>query len=237
MGTALSIAERDGGISGKDLLVAATVGVDVSCSIGMGATEALRFFRPATAGSFGAVAALGKLASFDRDRLIAALGLQLGQIGGTMQAHEEGSPLLGMQLGFCTRSAVTSFDLASEFEGPRGVLEGSHEYYALFEGGYDVSVALDGLGRDWRIWASLTNRFSGRATHGAVDGLLQLREAHDIEAPMVEHVRVEVPPLVHQLTGRPMIDNPVSTTRVSYSLCRRRRTCPGQCRAGRFSIG
>ena len=210
LGAALSIAERDGGLSGRDLLVAATVGVDVSCSIGMGATEALRFFRPATAGSFGAVAALGKLAGFDRDRLIAALGLQLGQIGGTMQAHEEGSPLLGMQLGFCTRSAVTSFDLAAQgLSGPRGVLEGSHGYYALFEGGYEVSRALEGLGRDWRICGVSHKPFpSGRATHGAIDGLLQLREAHDIKAPMVEHVRVEVPPLVHQLTGRPMIDDP-----------------------------
>ena len=210
LSAALAVAERDDGISGKNLLVAGMAGVDVSCSIGMGATDTLRFFRPATAGSFGAAAALGKLAGFDRERLIAVLGLQLGQIGGTMQAHEEGSPLLGMQLGFCTRSAVTSFDLASRgMSGSRGVLEGRHGYYALFEGGYDAAAAFEGLGREWRICGVSHKPFpSGRATHGAIDGLLHLREVHHIEAAMVERVRVEVPPLVHQLTGRPMIDDP-----------------------------
>ncbi len=210
LGAALAVADRDGGISGKDLLAAAAVGVDVSCSIGMGATETLKFFRPATAGSFGAVAALGKLAGFDRERLIAALGLQLGQIGGTMQAHEEGSPLLGMQLGFCTRSAITSFDLAARgLSGPRNVLEGRHGYYALFEGGYDLTAVFEGLGRDWRICGVSHKPFpSGRATHGAIDGLLKLREAHQIEAAKIESVQVEVPPLVHQLTGRPMVDDP-----------------------------
>ena len=210
LGAVFAVAERDGGYAGRDVLTAAVLGVDVSCSIGMGATEGLRFFRPATAGSFGAVAALGKLAGFDRERLIAAFGILLGQIGGTMQAHEEGSPLLGMQLGFCTRAAVTAFDLArAGVPGTRGVLEGGHGYYALFEGGSDIAAALEGLGEDWRVAGISHKPFpSGRATHGVVDGLLTLRAAHGFAAEDVTSVHAEVPPLVHQLTGRPMIEAP-----------------------------
>ncbi len=206
----MAVAERGGGLSGRDLLTAAVLGVDVSCSIGMGATETLKFFRPATAGSFGAVAALGKAYELGADELISSFGIQLGQIGGTMQAHEEGSPLLGMQLGFCTRAAVTSHDLATRgLNGSRKVLEGNYGYYALFEGGVDIETGLAGLGVDWRVQGISHKPFpSGRATHGVIDGLLTLRAEHGIEARDVEEVSAEVPPLVYQLTGRPMIAEP-----------------------------
>jgi aconitate decarboxylase len=206
----MAIAERGGSLSGRDLLTAAVLGVDVSCSIGMGATETLKFFRPATAGSMGAVAALGKAYGLGTDELISSFGIQLGQISGTMQAHEEGSPLLGMQLGFCTRAAVTSHDLAIRgLVGSRNVLEGNYGYYALFEGGADIETGLAGLGVDWRVQGISHKPFpSGRATHGVIDGLLTLRAEHGIEAKNVEAVRAEVPPLVYQLTGRPIIPEP-----------------------------
>lgn len=210
LASVFAVAERDGGISGRDLLTAAVLAVDVSCSIGMGSTETLKFFRPATAGSFGAVAALARVGKFSIKRSIDAFGVQLGQIGGTMQVHEEGSPLLGMQLGFCTRSAVMSYDLAKAgISGARKVLEGEYGYYALFEGSSDIEYGFKGLGEAWRICGVSHKPFpSGRATHGVIDGLLTLRERHNIEVSDVAYVRAQVPPLVHQLTGRPMIDNP-----------------------------
>lgn len=206
----MAIAERGSDLSGRDLLTAVVLGVDVSCSIGMGSTETLKFFRPATAGSFGAVAALGKAYGLGTDQLISSFGIQLGQIGGTMQAHEEGSPLLGMQLGFCTRAAVTSHDLASNgLIGSRNVLEGHYGYYAMFEGGSDIETGFSSLGVDWRVNGISHKPFpSGRATHGVIDGLLTLRAEHGIEAVDVEGVHAKVPPLVYQLTGRPMITNP-----------------------------
>ena len=209
LASVLAVAERDGGVSGRDLLTAAVLAVDVSCSIGMGSTETLKFFRPATAGSFGAVAALARVGKFNIERSIDAFGVQLGQIGGTMQVHEEGSPLLGMQLGFCTRSAVMSYDLAKAgISGAKKVLEGDYGYYALFEGGSDIDCGFTGLGEVWRICGVSHKPFpSGRATHGVIDGLLTLRERHNIVASDVALVRAQVPPLVHQLTGRPMVDN------------------------------
>jgi len=210
LASVFAIAERDGDITGRDLLAAAVLGVDVSCSIGMGSTETLKFFRPATAGSFGAVAALARVGRFDAEKTVGAFGIQLGQIGGTMQVHEEGSPLLGMQLGFCTRAAVMSYDMAlAGISGARKVLEGDYGYYALFEGGADIENGFAALGEQWRVCGVSHKPFpSGRATHGIIDGLLTLRERHNIEAAAVASVRALVPPLVHQLTGRPMIANP-----------------------------
>lgn len=209
LGALLAQAERGSDLSGKDLLAAAILGVDVSCSIGMGAAGTLRFFRPATAGAFGALAALARARGFERERLLDAFGILLGLISGTMQAHHEGSALLGMQLGFCTRAAMMAADMAAVgLTGPRQVLDGDYGYYALFEAGGNPDRVLARLGEDWRITGMSHKPFpSGRATHGVVDALLTLKAQHGFSASDVKAIRAEVPPLVRQLTGRPIIDD------------------------------
>ena len=61
LGAAMAVAERDGGVSGRDLMLAAILGVDVACHISVAVTTGLRFFRPGTAGALAAVTAIGKL--------------------------------------------------------------------------------------------------------------------------------------------------------------------------------
>lgn len=207
----LADVERRGGASGRDVLTAAAAGVDVAASIGVACRGAMQFFRPATAGAFGAVAALGKLAGFDADTLVSAFGIVYGHISGTLQPHVEGSPLLGLQIGFNARGALTAVDLAARgFVGPREVLEGRYGYFKLFEGGsYDLGPVLDDLGRAWRI-AELSHKPfpTGRLTHGIVDGLLQLRARHGFAARDVARVMATVPPLVKRLVGRPDVPTP-----------------------------
>ena len=48
----LAHAERAGGVSGRDLLSAVVLGVDVAAGLGVAARSGLRFFRPAIAGAF-----------------------------------------------------------------------------------------------------------------------------------------------------------------------------------------
>jgi 2-methylcitrate dehydratase PrpD len=173
----------------------------------------MRFFRPAMAGAFGAVAGLGKLAGLDADTLVSAFGILYGQLSGTLQPHVEGSPLLAMQMGFNARAAVAALDLARDgFAGPRDVLEGRYGYYALFEGAHDVASVVASLGSVWRVTELAHKPFpSGRLTHGAVDGLLRLRAAHGFSADEVASVRVVVPPLVARLVGRPDIAAPAAS--------------------------
>ena len=100
---ALAAAETRGGVSGAELIVAVAVGVDVAAGLGLASRAGFRFFRPATAGGFGAVAAAGRLLGLDRKALEAAFAWQLAQVSGTMQAHAEGSPLLPVQVAFNVR--------------------------------------------------------------------------------------------------------------------------------------
>ena len=198
-------AERMRGVSGRGLIAAVALGVDVAAGLGVAATTGLRFFRPATAGVFGGTAALGKLMGFDQPTMINALSIAYGQCCGTMQAHTEGSTLLAMQMGFNARNAVVACDLAARgFDGPKNVLEGPFGYFKLMEtSGEPMRVARE-LGRRWFVTELAHKPFpSGRATHGIIEACLELRRRIGCQASAINRVTTRVPPLVHHLVGRP----------------------------------
>jgi aconitate decarboxylase len=201
----LAHAEREGGVSGRDLLSSIALGVGVGVGLGLASKAPLRFFRPATAGAFAATAAIGKLRGFDATTLIEAFSIAYGQLCGTMQAHTEGSPLLAMQIGFNARNAVVACDMAANgLSGPHNLLEGPFGFYRLFEGEHDLAPVLDGLGKAWRITEVAHKPFPcGRATHGALDGVLSLMRAHVFPADAIEAIECRVPPLTQRLVGRP----------------------------------
>ena len=109
---ALAAAEMRGGVSGAELIAAVAVGVDIAAGLGLASQAGFRFFRPGTAGGFGAVAAAARVLGLDKG-LEAAFAWQLAQASGTMQAHAEGSPILPAQLAFNARAAVQSCELAT----------------------------------------------------------------------------------------------------------------------------
>jgi aconitate decarboxylase len=202
---ALAGAERRKGVSGRDLMSAVAVGVDLAAGLGIAATTGLRFFRPATAGAFGGTAALGMLMGLDRSAMINAFSIVYGQVCGTMQAHSEGSPLLAMQVGFNARNAVVACDLAAQgFAGPKDVLEGPFGYFTLIELAGEPARVTKDLGQRWLITELAHKPYpSGRATHGIIEGCLELQRRHGFAAQAIDRVTARVPPLVHRLVGRP----------------------------------
>jgi aconitate decarboxylase len=204
---ALAVAETRGGISGAELMVAVAVGVDVAAGLGLASRAGFRFFRPATAGGFGAVAAAGRVLGLNRKTLDAAFAWQLAQVSGTMQAHAEGSPILPVQVAFNARAALQSCELAIlDFAPSRAVFEGPYGYLALFEGEHALDPVLDSLGVEWRIAAFSHKPFpAGRATHGGIEGVTALRAEHGFAADDVDRVEVITPPLIGRLVGRPWL--------------------------------
>ena len=196
---------------GRQLITAIAVGVDVSTMLGIVTDAPIRFFRPAAAGGFGALAAICSLAGWDEATTLNAMGIQYGQTSGTMQPHIEGVPLLGLQVGFNARSAIVSADLAQAgFLGPRDFFTGKHGYFALFEMGLcDVDTFLPSLGKTWQIESMSHKPFAaGRLTHGAIDAIRQLRTAQRFTANDITSIRCEVPPVVFNQVGRPNVPDP-----------------------------
>lgn len=202
---ALAAAEMKGGATGAELIAAVAVGVDIAAGLGLASRAGFRFFRPGTAGGFGATAAAARLLGLDRAALEAAFAWQLAQASGTMQAHLEGSPILPAQLAFNARAAVQSCELARlGFAAAGAVFEGPFGYLPLFEGEAALEPVLQSLGRDWRLVAFSHKPFpAGRATHGGIEGVMALQAQRGFVAADVATVEVSAPPLIVRLVGRP----------------------------------
>jgi 2-methylcitrate dehydratase PrpD len=196
--------------SGAALIEALVLAVDVAATIGCAQAAPMRFFRPAMCGALGATMGLAKLAACPRETMADAFGIVYSQLAGTMQAHIEGSPMLALQVGLAARAAVTALDLArAGFSGPRQVLEGPFGYFELFDAPLAprrdaVTAEFDSLGQRYRITEVSHKPFpTGRAAHGALDGLASLVAEHGIAPRDIERVELAAPPLVLRLVGRP----------------------------------
>ena len=208
LGAMTAFSDAEGGISGSDFISAMILGVDVAAGLGVASNSPLKFFRPATAGGFGAAAALARLKGLDVQGVVRAMSAAYGQMGGTMQAHTEGKGLLPMQVGFNARNALLAADLAAlNVDAPENILEGPYGYYANFEGSYDLSGVIETLGNIWRITEVAHKPFpSGRATHGILDAALQVQKKHGLNYSDITSVHCKVPSLTQRLIGRPALD-------------------------------
>ncbi len=191
------------GCSGEDLLTALVAAVDVAATLGMASRSALKFFRPAQCGALGATAALARLHGLDTAGIRNALGICLGQLSGTMQAHREGVAALPMQIGYNARNAMVAIDLAmAGLDAPWHALEGEFGYLELFEGNHDLHSACIDLGRHFRIGEVSHKPFpSGRATHGGIAALQALMT--QANAAAIDSISLAAPPLIRQLVDRP----------------------------------
>lgn len=199
----LADADRAGPRRGDTLLTALAVGVDVVATLGVAVTTPLRFFRPATAGIFGSVAALCRLRELPLEVARRAFGHALAFASGTMQAHLEGKPTLPLQVAGAARSAVEALDLAlAGIDAPQQSIDGPFGYLTLFEAGFNLDEPLAALGRRWRVAELSWKPFpTGRAAHGAIVATQQLL-AQGMEAHAVQRLVYRAPPLIARLVGR-----------------------------------
>ncbi|MFX1555570.1 MAG: MmgE/PrpD family protein, partial [Promethearchaeota archaeon] len=168
---AVAVAESVGKVSGKDLITAVTLGVDLVCRLGLATRRPLSWIRSATCGFFGAAAAAGKVMALDWEQMSNALGVAYSQISGNAQCLIDGGLVKRMQPAFAARAGVLSAFLAqSGITGARDFLEGQYGFFNLYEGGdYDPEKLLDGLGTRFEgTKLSIKPYPSCRMTHAAI---------------------------------------------------------------------
>lgn len=205
-------------VSGSEFLAAMVAGVDVVATLGVAVKGPLKFFRPATAGIFGSIAALCRLRRLSPEVTQNAFGYGLAFASGTMQAHVEGKPTLAIQVAAAARSAIEAVDLATAgFEGPQASIDGPFGYLTLFEDHVELAPVLDELGTVWRIEELSWKPFpTGRAAHGAIIALRQLIGEYGITPDRLQSFVYRAPPLIHRLVGR----RPFAGMSVAYArLC------------------
>ena len=197
-------------INGKEFLLALVLGVDIASFLGISAKGELKFFRPATASGFGAIAALSKIQEFSLEEIHNALGIMYSQTCGNMQSHVEGVPILGLQVGFNAKAALSSMDLTlAGFPGPKRVFNGEHGYFKLIENdNFDTRYLQDNIGKVWMVNELAHKPYpSGRLTHGLVHAIKDLKSKYSLNKDDIISIECLVPPGVYKLVARPLIDN------------------------------
>ncbi len=192
-------------VDGARFLTAIVAGVDVAVTLGIAAPDALKFFRPATAGIFGCVAAIASLRQMPRAQALDAFGHALALVSGTMQAHVEGKPSLPVQVANAARGSLVAIDLArGGMPGVTRPLDGPFGYFALMEVREALAPALARLGHGNRITEVSWKPFpTGRAGHGGIVAMQKLRSEQGLGADNLASLEYHAPPLIHRLVGRP----------------------------------
>jgi len=200
--------DRQGGIAGFQLMEAVIVAVDVAVELGVSVKSPLKFFRPATAGLFGATLGIARLRGFDEMTAMSAMGCALAQCAGVMQAHVEGKPTLPVQIAGAARAAVVACDLAEAgLYGPESSLEGPFGYFKMFEDEADAQSAADRLGKVHRITEVSWKPFpTGRAAQGAIV-LVQELMKQGVTFDNLEVLTLSAPPIIPRLVKRPIPEN------------------------------
>jgi 2-methylcitrate dehydratase PrpD len=190
----LAIAEVHG-MSGKDLLLAYQLGVEVECKI----SEAISprhyqhgFHSTATCGTFASASAAGKLLGLGLDGLLRAMAIAASQAGGLRENF--GTMTKPFHAGRASESGVVAAELARlGWTATDKILESPRGFFQAHGGGYDLD-AIDGkLGNPWTFHSpgvSIKPHPSGSLTHPGMTRMLELIRENDLRPEQVKRIRV-----------------------------------------------
>ncbi len=202
--TALAVAERKGKVSGKELITAVCLGVDLGIRIGLATRPKPAHGHAPMLGPFASAAVAGKMSGLDQERMVFALGLALChcKTGGTGTE----SPSLTKRLGpgLAAAGGVFSALLAEKgYPTQSNVLEGPRGYFQTFyreEG--DLKDLVAGLGMRFEITNVGPKPYPCcRFTHAAIDATLALVKEHNIVPEAVSTVRVYLSQQDYEVVG------------------------------------
>ena len=201
---ALALAEHRS-ISGRELIDATVLGIDVSCRVG-------NMIYPdhydrgwhitGSTGMLGAAAACARLLKLDAQKTQMALGIAASQPTGvreqfgtmTKPFHPGAAARAGLMAALMARHGYTAS--ARAIEAPRGLAQ-------TFSMKNDWSEITVNLGSKFEISTNTYKPFAcGIVIHPSIDGCVQLRNAHRLTADEIESIELVVHSLVLELTGR-----------------------------------
>lgn len=190
----LAIADRRSGVSGRDLVLAVALGLDVSCRVALAATTDRGWHRTAAMGVFGAAAVAGKLLGLDTAQMLSALGIAYSQAAGNRQCILDGALTKRLQAGQAAGTGVFAAVLAGEgFTGAREIFIGPYGFFALYQpGDCDLAPLTDALGISFRGEALSFKPYPcGRPLHAAVDAALALHRQLNLAPGAIADVLIE----------------------------------------------
>jgi 2-methylcitrate dehydratase PrpD len=194
---ALAIAEKMGGVSGKDFITAIALATDLSVRMASGPKGRIfddyPWFPITTFGTFSAAAAPAKIMGFSEDKMSDALGMALYRVFGISKAiADPHSMMRAIRDGFTNKEGVLAALVVDR--GVTACTEAVEKLYAaLYGNDYDPEVVIRDLGKRFRgAEASLKPWPACRETHGGIQAAMEIINKDGLDTEKIEKVVVTV---------------------------------------------
>lgn len=220
----LGCAQRRGGVSGKELVTAHALGVDMICRMGLSRQDgrASGWCPTPLYGYFGAALASSRILGLDAEKTLNALGIAYGHAAGTLAPIRERTLSKNLDVGLAAKGGLFSALTAQRgITGVRNSLEGDLGIFKVYHrGAYDPAQLTADLGERFEV-ANLSFKPwpCARPTHTYIDLALTLAKEHNIKAPDVEQITGYVGHEPH-LEFHPLDEkqNPRTVTDAQFSI-------------------
>jgi 2-methylcitrate dehydratase PrpD len=183
---ALAVAEQRHA-SGRELVAAVAVGLEICVRLGMAGYDAeagnsLYFAHGQHAtsicGTLAAAVAAAMLHGLPPAGVTHALGVAASMAAGIIEGNRTGGTVKRMHCGWAAHAGVTAAELVARgITGPPTVLEGRFGFFEAFlHGHYDPAPVTDALGEVWAVPEIFFKPYpANHFTHAGIDAALALR--------------------------------------------------------------
>ncbi|MGF6700385.1 2-methylcitrate dehydratase PrpD [Paraburkholderia sp. MM5496-R1] len=193
---AFAIAERRGGVSGREMITAIAVGQDIFARMRRNIDWRKDWNISTVLGVFAATAAAGRLLGLSRTQMANALSVASMQSAGTMDVvYGIGGDLRCIYAGFSAKAAVVAALLAEKgVVGTQTAFEGEYGFFKTYFGGrYDRENLLKGLGSDYMGNTTLYKPWPAVGpSHSHIYATIQLVTANNLRPEDIQEIRVHV---------------------------------------------
>jgi 2-methylcitrate dehydratase PrpD len=222
-----SVAERVGGVTGKEFITSLVLGSDFINRLSLasrpnGSITVSGWFPTALYGYFGSAAVAGRIMKLDQEAMLNAMGIAYNQCAGNMQSIHDGVFAKAVAAGLAAKGGVTACIMAEKgISGTRNCLEGKAGFYNVYHGGdYDPQILIKELGERFE-----TDRIGFKPYpccgqgHAAIDATLYLKRKYNIVPADVQDITVSLGDAAYILcVPLPEKQNPQTVIEAQFSL-------------------
>ena len=218
-----AVGERQGGVSGKDLIAAVAAGQDIFARLRCNVEWKKDWNLSTVLAVFAATASAGRVMGLSGSRIAHALGIATMQSSGIMEmVAGRGSDLRGLYAGFSAKGAVLAALLAEKgvtgidrtFEGKFGVMN------TYFGGRYDRDAMIQNLDREFLGSRTLYKRWPCVGTaHSHMKAAIDIVTQNNLALGDIAEIRLHVGDY-HDLMCQPLAERraPATLADAKFSL-------------------
>ncbi|MBV9580612.1 MAG: MmgE/PrpD family protein [Chloroflexi bacterium] len=211
----LAVAES-AGRSGREALIAAAAGIEVTVRLGMAGylpdAGNVYFERgwhaTSICGALGSAVACARLLGLDASGILDALGIAASFGSGVIEGNRAGGTVKRVHCGWAAHAGITAASLAQHgMTGPPTALEGRFGVFEAFlSGQFDPKPVAEGLLEHWELPGILFKPYpANHYTHAGIDAALAIRRQLNgkVDVDQVEHIELGAAASALRTIGEP----------------------------------